>query len=73
MSDGPKQQQMFETEDAQSLLDYVLADSRLHAHSAECEVVLGFTGACETAQTPADRLLAAIWAADGDTTQSSPV
>lgn len=73
MSDGPEQQQVFETGDAQSLLDYVLADSRLHAHSAECEVALGFAGACETAQTPTVGGLAAVWVADGETTQGSSV
>lgn len=42
MSDGQEQQYLFETEDARSLLDQLLADSRLYTSSADYKALLDF-------------------------------
>jgi hypothetical protein len=42
MGDEPEQQRMFETEEARSLLDQLLADSRLYTRSAEYKALLDF-------------------------------
>lgn len=42
VGEEPEQQQMFETEEARSLLDQLLADSRLYTRSAEYKALLEF-------------------------------